>query len=173
MNEKNKRTVIFDPLNEDCKSPLGAVKVNEPIKLKLSFSRPSNPAEVFFVLTKDGEEDVYYPMSYASTDLDGTYNFTASITVTSRGLYFYRFIVNTETEQYRIAADNDPLHPLQSGPDALFRRGAAAACRPLHCARNLCAAVGAHARAVRAHARLCTARRSVPQRRAGRLFRRN
>lgn len=100
-------TVWYFPNREEFKKPLGAVKVGEEIRLNLLFSRPSNPAEVFLVLTKDGEADVFYPMNYVTTNINGMMEYTVSFTVTTRGLYFYHYIVNTEDKQYRIASDED------------------------------------------------------------------
>ncbi len=117
MNDNDKKTVLYFPNREEYKKPLGAVKVGEPVRLNLMFSRPSNPAEVFLVLTKDGEQDVYYPMSYVTTNINGMMEYTVTFTVTTRGLYFYRYIINTEEHQYRIAGDEDLNALLGKGTD--------------------------------------------------------
>ena len=117
MNDNEKKTVLYFPNREEYKKPLGAVRVGEEIRLNLFFSRPSNPAEVFLVLTKDGEQDVYYPMNYVTTNINGMMEYTLTFTITSRGLYFYRYIVNTEDRQYRIAGDEDLNALLGKGTD--------------------------------------------------------
>ncbi len=113
MNEQ----VKFFPDSEEFKTPLGAVKAGEPVGLTLKFNRPSNPSEVFLVLTKDGESDVYYPMSFVSVDHEYTMEYNVSVTVTTRGLYFYHFIINTEDKQYRIGCGDDLNALLGKGHD--------------------------------------------------------
>lgn len=109
--------VKFFPNDEAYKSPLGAVPVNRPVSFKLEFSRPSNPSEVFLVLTKDGEEDVYYPLEYIDVAPDGLMEYRATITVTSRGLYFYHFVIHTENDTYRVGAGADLNAMLGKGQD--------------------------------------------------------
>lgn len=99
--------VRYFPNRAEFKTPVGAVKTGEAIHLNLMFSRPSNPAEVYLVITKEGESDVYYPMSYVTTNANGLMEFTLEFYITTRGLYFYHFCVNTEDKQVRIAADTD------------------------------------------------------------------
>lgn len=117
MNDNEKKTVLYFPNREEYKKPLGAVKVGEPVRLNLLFSRPSNPAEVYLVLTKDGEQDVYYPMTYVTTNVNGMTEYTVTLTVTTRGLYFYHYVVNTEEKQYRIGSDEDLNALLGKGHD--------------------------------------------------------
>ena len=100
MNEQ----VKFFPDSEEFKTPLGAVKAGEPVKLTLKFNRPSNPSEVFLVLTKDGESDVYYPMSFVSVDHEYTMEYNVSVTVTTRGLYFYHFKIGRASCRERVSA---------------------------------------------------------------------
>ncbi len=107
MNEQ----VSFFSNSEEYKKPFGALKVGEPLRLNLKFNRPSNPSEVFLVLTKDGESEVYYPMEYVSTDPYSTTEYTVQVNITTKGLYFYHFIINTEDKQYRIGCGDD-LHAL-------------------------------------------------------------
>ncbi len=107
MNEQ----VRFFPNSEEFKKPFGALRAGEPLTLNLKFNRPSNPSEVFLVLTKDGESDVYYPMNFVSVAPDSTMEYTVNVTVTTKGLYFYHFIVNTEDKQFRIGCGDD-LHAM-------------------------------------------------------------
>ena len=109
--------VRFFPNSEEFKKPMGALKAGETLTLNLKFTRPANPSEVFVVLTKDGESDVYYPMEYVTIEPDSTYIYTANITVTTRGLYFYHFIINTEDKQYKIGCGDDMYAMLGKGHD--------------------------------------------------------
>ncbi len=113
MNEQ----VKFFPNDPACKQPSGAVAIGTPIRLRIKFNRPSNPSEVFLVLTKDGESEVYYPMQFVSVEPDTMMEYTAEVSVTSRGLYFYHFIVNTEDKQYRIGCGDDLHAMLGKGHD--------------------------------------------------------
>lgn len=97
--------VKFFPNDIKYKTPFGAIEAGTPLTLTLEFNRPSNPSEVFLVLTKDGESDVYYPMNYVETAPDSTVTYNVTVTVTTRGLYFYHFIINTEEKQFRIGSD--------------------------------------------------------------------
>lgn len=112
------KSVRFFPNREEFKKPVGGVRANEEIRFNLMFSRPSNPGEVLLALTKDGEQEVTYPLSFVTVNADGMNEYTATIRVTSRGLYFYHFLVNTDTgEQYRIGADTDLNALLGKGQD--------------------------------------------------------
>ncbi len=113
MNEQ----VRFFPNSEEFKKPYGALRAGEPLTLNLKFNRPSNPSEVFLVLTKDGESDVYYPMNFVTVEPDSMTEYTVTVTVTTKGLYFYHFIVNTEDKQYRIGCGDDLHAMLGKGHD--------------------------------------------------------
>lgn len=100
--------VKFYPLDDACKRPVGGAKVNEPVRFCLRFSRPGNPAEVLLSVTKDGESEVFYPMTCEQLDDDGMAVYSIRLPITSRGLYFYHFVVNTDDDkQIRIGADDD------------------------------------------------------------------
>lgn len=109
--------VLFYPNDAAYKTPMGAVEAGTPIRLTIKFNRPSNPSEVFVVLTKDGESDVYYPMQYVTVHPDTMMEFTTEVTVTTRGLYFYHFLVNTEDKQFRIGCGDDMRAMLGKGHD--------------------------------------------------------
>lgn len=113
MNEQ----VKFFPNSEEYKKPFGALKAGEKLTLNIKFNRPSNPSEVFLVLTKDGESDVYYPMEFVSVEPDATMEYTVTVSVTTKGLYFYHFIINTEDKQYRIGCGDDMNALLGKGHD--------------------------------------------------------
>ena len=80
MNEQ----VRFFPNSEEFKKPYGALRAGEPLTLNLKFNRPSNPSEVFLVLTKDGESDVYYPMNFVTVEPDSMTEYTVTVTVTTK-----------------------------------------------------------------------------------------
>lgn len=113
MNEQ----VRFFPNSAEFKEPLGAAAVNEPVRLTLKFNRPSNPSEVFLVLTKDNESEVYYPMNFVASQPDSTMEYSVSVRVTTKGLYFYHFIIDTEDKQYRIGCGDDLNAMLGKGHD--------------------------------------------------------
>lgn len=99
--------VHFYPNSEEFKFPVGGVAVNESVRFAFTFSRPSNPGEVLLSLTKDGESEVLYTMTFIS-EHEGVYRYGVSLEVTSRGLYFYHFLINTDDfKQVRIGADDD------------------------------------------------------------------
>ncbi|MDR2201772.1 MAG: glycoside hydrolase family 13 protein [Clostridiales bacterium] len=102
-----KQSVEFDPLNPSSKNPVGAVKTDAPTRFVLRFSRPQNPDDVFLCLTKDGEQEVRYPMAYLSVDPEGVFAYGLDLAVTSRGLYFYYFVIDTPGESFRVAADEN------------------------------------------------------------------
>lgn len=109
--------VRFFPNRTEFKTPVGALKANEPMRLNLMFSRPSNPVEVHLVLTKDNEQSVYYPMNYVTTNHNGLMEYTIEIKVFSSGLYFYHFQINTEIESFRVASDSDLNARLNMGAE--------------------------------------------------------
>ena len=74
--------------------------------------------------------------------------------------------------QAAVAAARDPLHPLEPLARPFHERRAPAPRRPLHRPRNLQTASGAHARTLRADARLRRQRHPLPERGAGGVFRR-
>lgn len=101
------KTVRFFPNREEFKSPIGGVAVGENCKFNLMFSRPSNPSEVFLIMTKDGENDVPYQMNYITTNDNDMMEYSVTLKVKSKGLYFYHFAINTENEQFRVGSDVD------------------------------------------------------------------
>lgn len=112
------KTVRYFPNSETFKKPVGGVKAGEEIRFNLLFSRPSNPAEVLLSLTKDGEQEVFYPLSYVTENVDGMVEYSVTVRVTTRGLYFYHFVVHTDDEQTcRIGADADLNALLGKGQD--------------------------------------------------------
>ncbi|MCH5350560.1 MAG: glycoside hydrolase family 13 protein [Clostridiales bacterium] len=103
-----KKVVTFFPNCKKCKTPTGAAVVDEPVSYTLKFTRPQNPAEVFLVLTKDGEDPVRYRMNL-DKDEDGEYTYKITVKVTTAGLYFYHFEITNEDQIFRVGSDVD-LH---------------------------------------------------------------
>ncbi|MCH5158667.1 MAG: glycoside hydrolase family 13 protein [Clostridiales bacterium] len=110
------KVVKFFPNCKKCKTPTGAAVVDEPISYTLKFTRPQNPADVFLVLTKDGEDPVSYRMNLDS-DEDGEYTYKITIKVTSAGLYFYHFEITNEDQIFRVGSDVDLHAQLGKGGD--------------------------------------------------------
>ena len=110
------KTVSFFPNCEECKTPVGAATVGEPISLTLKFTRPQNPSEVFLVLTKDGEDAVRYAMNLVKEE-DGQYTYSLTVKVTTSGLYFYHFDIQNEDQVYRVGSDIDLNALLGKGSD--------------------------------------------------------
>ena len=100
------KTVTFFPNCKKCKTPTGAVRTNEEVTLTLKFTRPQNPSDVYLVLTKLGENPVYYPMNLIK-DEDGEYTYTLTVRVTTSGLYFYHFEIQNEEQSYRVGSGAD------------------------------------------------------------------
>lgn len=109
--------VRFFPNRTEFKDPVGGVKVDEPVRLNLMFTRPSNPEEVLLCLTKDGEAEVTYPMSFVTVNHNGMSEYTISLKITSRGLYFYHYIIRTKNEDFRVGSDTDLNALLGKGTD--------------------------------------------------------
>lgn len=110
------KQVSFFPNCKKYKTPTGAATVGEPITLTLKFTRPQNPSEVFLVLTKDGEDPVWYPMTLVK-DEDNEYVYSLTVKVTSAGLYFYHFDITNEDQVYRVGSDVDLNALLGKGSD--------------------------------------------------------
>ncbi|MCL2061372.1 MAG: glycoside hydrolase family 13 protein [Firmicutes bacterium] len=99
-------TVRYFPLCKNCKSPQGAVPSNQPAFFRIEFSRPSNPDYVYLVLTKDGETPIRYEMERKDVSVEGFAEYTCNLTVTSSGLYFYHFLIQTPHEDFFVGCDN-------------------------------------------------------------------
>ena len=71
------------------KKPFGAVVCGKQIDFTLEAKDGIFVESVYLVLTKDGEEDCYYQMNYASSK-DATSVFNLKITINDAGLYWYK-----------------------------------------------------------------------------------
>ncbi|MCL2798501.1 MAG: glycoside hydrolase family 13 protein, partial [Firmicutes bacterium] len=113
--------IRYNPLIAAHKTPIGAAKVNEPVRFRLELCGAPENARVFLVLRKDGEDAVFYEMI---TQGGGELCVIAScspiqeitqsspppcviVQITSRGLYFYHFELQTPTGNQFIGCDSD------------------------------------------------------------------
>lgn len=110
------KTVSFFPNCHKYKTPTGAATVGEPISLTFKFTRPQNPSDVYFVLTKDGEDAVRYAMNLVKEE-DGEYTYSLTVKVTTSGLYFYHFEIQNEEQLYRVGSDDSLNALLGKGAD--------------------------------------------------------
>lgn len=83
--------VEYFPCDTRFKKPIGGVAVNEDFELTVYAEKTARSA--FAVLTKDGEQPVYYEM--AKTDCGDRSEFTLKMRVTTSGLYFYYFVIDS------------------------------------------------------------------------------
>jgi glycosidase len=99
------RELIYKPYLNEFKSPVGAVKVNEPFTITIGITETDDIEDVFFVLCKENETPVFYRMQ----NIGQAYRIT--MTVTSRGLYSYHFKVNQWGGGYFNIFCGDKLNP--------------------------------------------------------------
>ncbi|MDR1094085.1 MAG: glycoside hydrolase family 13 protein [Clostridiales bacterium] len=83
--------IYFDPLSLPHKSPSGAIVLGQTLRLKLRLPRAFAAREAAFLLQKDGEGRVAYPLRWTGIE-KGADEWETEITITSIGLYFYRFL---------------------------------------------------------------------------------
>lgn len=83
----------YDSLDKNCKEFRGGVREGQPFRLRL-FCRDETskryifpPENAYFLLAKDGEAKVSYPMTKTE------YGYTIELAVEERGLYFYSFYI--------------------------------------------------------------------------------
>ncbi len=100
------RIIHYDPTSPYFKTPTGAATQNEETRIYMGLSERYDVERVYLVLTKDGEESVWYPMTPYGE------GYEARITITTSGLYFYHFEVRqTEGRFFNIFADKS-LYPV-------------------------------------------------------------
>ena len=97
-----KSTIYYDPLDRACKSEVGGVAAGKEITFQIfcvqsSVNTPPSLNEclagkekAYFVLNKDGEDCVAYPMQ------NNEYGWSISLKINEVGLYFYRFRIEGE-----------------------------------------------------------------------------
>ncbi|HBF86304.1 MAG TPA: alpha-glycosidase, partial [Clostridiales bacterium] len=77
--------ILYDPLDENCKSVTGAAEENEPIRFCIRISGAENCVLLVF---KDGISE---PTEYRAERSSDFFRFSVSL---KRGLYFYRFVAD-------------------------------------------------------------------------------
>ncbi|MCI6959599.1 MAG: glycoside hydrolase family 13 protein [Oscillospiraceae bacterium] len=81
---------LFNSLDSAYKTPRGAVRAGEPLRLALTIPEHYGFVEPRLVLTKDGGDPVEYRMDFAGC-VEGVNHFRLSLTLDEAGLYFYYF----------------------------------------------------------------------------------
>lgn len=95
------------------KKPFGAVASGKKIEFNLLARDGIYVESIYLVITKDGEEDCYYQMNFAEKkDSSSVFNLTLEINDT--GLYWYKFVANTELGAFTFGK-NDNGELLQNG----------------------------------------------------------
>ena len=81
---------LFNSLDSAYKTPRGAVRAGEPLRLALTIPEHYGFVEPRLVLTKDGGDPVEYRMGFKGC-VEGVNHFRLSLTLDEAGLYFYYF----------------------------------------------------------------------------------
>ena len=81
---------LFNSLDSAYKTPRGAVRAGEPLRLALTIPEHYGFVEPRLVLTKDGGGPVEYHMEFKGC-VEGVNHFRLSLTLDEAGLYFYYF----------------------------------------------------------------------------------
>lgn len=93
----------FNSREEKYKKPFGAVRSGERITFNIESVNGVYVNYIDLILTKNGEEDIRYPMLYSGT-VNEISTFSVSLKLDNPGIYWYRFHVNSElgnTELYK------------------------------------------------------------------------
>lgn len=96
----------FNSLCEKYKKPFGAVSAGTAIDFRIECLDGIYVESVLMALMKDGENIVCYPMDFTGKKGKES-SFTKQITITTSGLYWYYFIVNTEIGAINLYRDKD------------------------------------------------------------------
>lgn len=81
---------LFNSLDSTYKTPRGAVRTGEPLRLALTIPEHYGFVEPRLVLTKDGGDPVEYRMGFKGC-VEGVNHFRLDLTLHETGLYFYYF----------------------------------------------------------------------------------
>ena len=81
---------LFNSLDSAYKTPRGAVRAGEPLRLALTIPEHYGFVEPRLVLTKDGGDPVEYRMDFKGC-VEGVNHFRLSLTLDEAGLFFYYF----------------------------------------------------------------------------------
>ncbi|MBQ9915060.1 MAG: glycoside hydrolase family 13 protein [Clostridia bacterium] len=95
--------ILFDSRNTQFKKPYGCLPLGETFSVTV-YVRDAGESGVLFLLEKDGEDLVPYPMTCLG-EKDGYTAYTCSPPMTSTGLFFYHFEVLTPSGNHKIFRD--------------------------------------------------------------------
>lgn len=87
--------IYYNSREEKYKKPFGAVACGRNIDFRLDARDGVFIESVYLQITKDGEDNCYYQMLYDESK-DGVSIFRLSMSIDDAGLYWYKFVVNTE-----------------------------------------------------------------------------
>lgn len=87
--------IFFNSRINKYKKPFGAIKAGDTISLAVGVPHGIFVEYIDVEMVKVGETPVYYRLNYCG-ECDGVHNFKADITITSCGIYKYRFICGCE-----------------------------------------------------------------------------
>ena len=90
MEEKS--IVAYDAWDEFYKTPFGAVKAGEEIRVRIRVLREGNPLGAVLKLRRDGEAAERTVELLPDKEQDSTY--TGAFSVEETGLWFYRFEIS-------------------------------------------------------------------------------
>ncbi len=95
--------ILFDSRNTQFKTPFGCLPLGETLSITV-YLRDAGETGVLFLLEKDGEDLVPYPMEKTGTK-NGYTAYTCSPPMTSTGLFFYHFEIQTKEGSFQIFRD--------------------------------------------------------------------
>ena len=93
--------ILFDSKDKKFKSPFGALKTGQECYFNILVPKSCPAKNVFFVLEKDGEKEIYYKMQRGQTD-EIYVSFSLKMLVDKKGLYFYWFYIEKESDGFRL-----------------------------------------------------------------------
>lgn len=85
----------FNSKSKEYKKPFGAMASGEVLKLKLTTKDGIYIHRLWLEIMKDGESPLLYPMKFHSK-IDDIAEFRCEVTLSSVGIYWYRFLADTE-----------------------------------------------------------------------------
>lgn len=80
----------FNSLDPNCRTPVGAIRVGEPVLFTLRLPHEDAKATPHLVLAADGKPAEHLPMQFADSN-NGVDRFTIALCPKTAGLYFYYF----------------------------------------------------------------------------------
>ncbi len=111
-----KIAAAYDSRDIFCKSPFGAVAEGENVVFRVRLHRDARPAKVFLLCLRDGDADYWWhPMRY-EREAGGYYIYAISLTFDT-GLYFYRFVFDSDYGRKKLFRNPDASARIDSGGD--------------------------------------------------------